>query len=292
MSTISVCNQFPVLCEKTEVLQNGEDFFLFLHPRMKEKRIDFVQPDYYSFIVVRSGCIKITTDGILYLVTESSSMAVLPRQHVVAEVLDENADCIVYLLSSSFASKLMVQNEYIIYSALNKNPVLHYSPEEMRVMDDLVQLQRDVLRHPIASQLLDINAMLLHINFRLVSLGRLRETNMEASGCNRYEMMMMRFTQPLDRYYLQERRIAWYASELCVAPKYLSECAKRATGHTAGWWIDHYLMRDAVRMLRQKRLSVKTIAFRLGFEDPSTFGKWFKRLKGLSPAHYRQDEGK
>ena len=287
MSNTSVQSMFPELSETTEIYRNGEDFFMFLHPTMKEDRLDFMQPDYYSFIVVRRGGISAMIDGVQYQVPASSSLAILPRQHVVAEALDGDIDCIVWLLSSKFASKLMVQNEYTVYSTLNKNPVLFYSPEEMRIMDDIAFLQRDVLLHSKADRLIELNAMLLNIGFRMLSWGRLEETSAENVDCNRYEMMMMRFTQLLDRYYLQERRVAWYAGELCVAPKYLSECAKRATGHTAGWWIDHYLMRDALRLLRQKRLSVKTVSVRLGFEDPSAFGKWFKRLKGVSPVNFR-----
>lgn len=292
MNDNSVRSLFPKFADTTEIYRSGEDFFLFLHPKMKDYRLDFMQPDYYSFIVVRNGQINALIDGTQYQVPTNSSLAILPRQHVVTEVLDENINSIVWLLSSEFASKLLVQNEYTVYSNLNRNPVRHYSPEEMRIVEDIAILQRDALLHPKANSLIDFNAMLLSFGFRMLFWGRVEEANMVNVESARHEMMMMRFTQLLDRHYLREHRVAWYAGELCVAPKYLSECAKRATGHTAGWWIDHYLMRDTIRLLRQKRLSIKTISVRLGFEDPSAFGKWFKRLKGQSPAHFRQNECK
>ena len=128
--------------------------------------------------------------------------------------------------------------------------------------------------------------MLLHIGFHLLAPLRLRENPQGEQDTKRHELRTLQFTALLDQCYVQYHRVAWYASKLCVAPKYLSESVKRATGHTAGWWIDHYLMRDATRMLRQGKLSVKTIAARLCFDDQSAFGKWFKRLKGSSPQKY------
>lgn len=283
MKNLSIRNLFPDFDDKTVILHNSEDFFLILNPKMKNHCIGFIQPNYYSFILMRNGQIKSTVDGISYHVNAGSSIAILPRQHVLMEEESDEVDCIVYLFSSQLASKIMVQKEYSVYLSVKNNPVRQYSPEEMRIMEDLVILQHDVLKHPDATRLIELNTMLLNIGFRLLSSGSLKEDESDHTGGNRHELMMMRFTQLLDQYYLCEHRVAWYANQMCITPKYLNECSKRATNQTAGWWIDHYLMRDAIRLLQQKQLSVKATAARLGFEDQSAFGKWFKRIKGISP---------
>ena len=278
---------FPSYTPPAKILNNGEDFFLFLHPEMPRKELDFQQPEYFTFILVRSGYACGTVDDIHYRAEAPAAIALLPRQHVHFESFDPDADCVVYLVSTRLAQQIRLNNEFAVYAALHQNPVLHYTPAEMRILDDMLQLQCDVLQHPLAKQLLDINAMLLHIGFYLLAPMRLLENANGEQETNRHELLTLRFTALLDKSYVQHHRVEWYASELCVAPKYLSESVKRATNHTAGWWIDHYLMRDATRMLRQGKLSVKTIAARLNFDNQSAFGKWFKRLKGVSPAHYR-----
>ena len=285
----SFSRMFPDFAPPAKILHNGDEFILLLHPEMPRKKLDFQQPEYFTFIVVRSGYVYGTVDGTNYQANAPASIAILPRQHVNFDEFDPTADCVVYLLSTRLVQRIRLSNEFTIYAALQSNPVLQYTPTEMRILDDILQLQCDVLRHPQAEQLLDINAMLLHIGFHLLAPLRLRENAQGEQDTKRHELLTMRFTALLDECYVQQHRVAWYASELCVAPKYLSESVKRATRHPAGWWIDHYLMRDAIRMLRQGKLSVKTIAARLGFDDQSAFGKWFKRLKGVSPAHFRQN---
>ena len=288
MST-SFISIFSDYAPPSKIMHNGDEFILILHPEMPKKKLDFQQPEYFTFIVVRRGYVCSTMDGTNYRANAPASIAILPRQHVHFDKFDPKADCVVYLLSTRLVQRIRLNNEFTVYAALQSNPVLQYTPAEMRILDDILQLQCDVLQHPQAEQLLDINAMLLHIGFHLLAPLRLRENTQGEQDTKRHELLAIRFTALLDQYYAQQHRVAWYASKLCVAPKYLSESVKRATNHTAGWWIDHYLMRDATHMLRQGKLSVKTIAARLGFDDQSAFGKWFKRLKGVSPAHFRQN---
>jgi AraC-like DNA-binding protein len=46
-------------------------------------------------------------------------------------------------------------------------------------------------------------------------------------------------------------------------------------------------MVEARRLLFHSELSVKEIAFELGFEDASYFNRFFKRLSEQTPAQYR-----
>ena len=65
---------------------------------------------------------------------------------------------------------------------------------------------------------------------------------------------------------------------------YVNECSNNSPLEL----INNRIVLEAKRLLRYSILSVKEIAFRLGFEDPSYFGKFFKRLVRQSPADYRE----
>ena len=45
----------------------------------------------------------------------------------------------------------------------------------------------------------------------------------------------------------------------------------------------------AVRYLGETRESIGEVAFRLGFSDPTTFHRAFRRWTGQTPAEYRRD---
>lgn len=63
---------------------------------------------------------------------------------------------------------------------------------------------------------------------------------------------------------------------------------KQQTGHTPYQYHLQLTMRRAGEMLRNSPLSVKQIAFALGFSSPYHFSKLFKRKTGAAPLDYRR----
>jgi AraC-like DNA-binding protein len=57
----------------------------------------------------------------------------------------------------------------------------------------------------------------------------------------------------------------------------------KAEGVTFEQLLDRVRRRAAIRMIREERLPVKDVAFRLGFSDPAAFSRAFKRWTGASP---------
>ncbi|MGZ8336908.1 MAG: helix-turn-helix transcriptional regulator, partial [Allosphingosinicella sp.] len=55
-------------------------------------------------------------------------------------------------------------------------------------------------------------------------------------------------------------------------------------GTTFAALVDGVRRRVALRLVREQALSVKQIAYRLGFSDPAAFSRAFKRWTGSSPS--------
>jgi AraC family transcriptional regulator, transcriptional activator of pobA len=49
-----------------------------------------------------------------------------------------------------------------------------------------------------------------------------------------------------------------------------------------------YVLLEAKRLLRYSDLPVTEIAYRLNFEDPSYFSRFFKKYTGFSPSEFRE----
>jgi AraC family transcriptional activator of pobA len=100
--------------------------------------------------------------------------------------------------------------------------------------------------------------------------------------------LFMKFKQLLNRNYMHERRLEFYASHLHVLPKSLSAAVKKQTGKSAGKWIDETIVLEAKVLLQNKTLTVSQISGMLNFSDQSVFGKFFRANSGMSPIAYRK----
>jgi YesN/AraC family two-component response regulator len=81
--------------------------------------------------------------------------------------------------------------------------------------------------------------------------------------------------------------MSFYASKLCLTPKYLSKLIKQASGRSAPDWIDSFVILEAKNMLKYSDISIKEIVYKLHFANQSVFYKFFKSHTGITPSEYR-----
>jgi AraC-like DNA-binding protein/mannose-6-phosphate isomerase-like protein (cupin superfamily) len=95
------------------------------------------------------------------------------------------------------------------------------------------------------------------------------------------------FAALLGQHFCARHDVAFYAGILGVPPRLLSIHLKRVFGKTAKQLIEDRLILEAKRHLRFTSLTVKEIAYVLGYADPSYFSKTFKRLTAVSPQDFK-----
>ncbi|MGW0876132.1 AraC family transcriptional regulator [Streptomyces sp. NPDC002740] len=97
-----------------------------------------------------------------------------------------------------------------------------------------------------------------------------------------------RFRAELERHYATTRRAADYAHRLGYTVKTLTRACTAATGQPVKHVIDGRVALEARRLLAHTDEPVATIARRLGFPEPTNFGKFFTRHAGVTPGTFRQ----
>lgn len=78
------------------------------------------------------------------------------------------------------------------------------------------------------------------------------------------------------------------AGKLGVSQRYLSDMLRSLTGMNTQQFVQSKMVEKAKELLSTGTLTVSEIAYRLGFEYPQSFNKFFKRQTRLSPLDYRQ----
>ncbi|MCW3465114.1 AraC family transcriptional regulator [Chitinophaga nivalis] len=85
----------------------------------------------------------------------------------------------------------------------------------------------------------------------------------------------------------QPKQISAYAEVLGITQNHMNDTVKEVTGKSAGQHIQDRLTKEATMLLMQSHLSVSEIAFKLGFNDPSYFSRFYKKNTGVSPSALR-----
>lgn len=102
---------------------------------------------------------------------------------------------------------------------------------------------------------------------------------------------IVQLQQLFDSYYLKHREVAFYAGMLGLSPSALNKRTKLCFGKTPSQLIQERVILEAKKQLHLTRKSVKEIAAYLEFTDEFYFSRYFKKLVGISPAHFREKTG-
>ena len=115
-----------------------------------------------------------------------------------------------------------------------------------------------------------------------------RQTDQQAQSRSHEQTIFDRFLQLVNQHCVQQHQLAYYASRLCLTQRYLGTVVRQASGMTAKDWIDRALVTHIKIALRHSDKPVTQISDELCFPNPAFFSKYFKRLTGVTPQHYRQ----
>lgn len=89
---------------------------------------------------------------------------------------------------------------------------------------------------------------------------------------------------------LQLRAAQDYASNLSIHVNHLNRSLKEVTGKSTSTLINERILSEAKALLQHTKWNISEIAFALGFEYPTYFNNFFKKLTGTNPKAYREVE--
>ena len=85
----------------------------------------------------------------------------------------------------------------------------------------------------------------------------------------------------------QAFRIKDFAERLHIHPTHFSNTIKLVTKRSPCDFAEERLLAEAQRMLSETSMPIAEVGYKLTFQDPTNFTKFFKRFSGKTPREYR-----
>ncbi|MFC1564462.1 AraC family transcriptional regulator [candidate division KSB1 bacterium] len=121
----------------------------------------------------------------------------------------------------------------------------------------------------------------------LVFLNRLYNTFQGIEHSGKKSVHVNRFVNLIEENFSEMHRVKDYAVKLNVTPNHINYLSKKHMNCSAKQLICNRIILEAKRLLLYSDLSISEIGYKLAFEDPSYFVRFFKKNTGITPSVYR-----
>lgn len=106
--------------------------------------------------------------------------------------------------------------------------------------------------------------------------------------CNDSLELFLKFRKLLEENVNYKVRVVNLCEQLNISEKQLNGSIKQYQNTTAKKYIEDRILLEIKRLLVYSTLSIKEIAYEIGFEDPANFTKYFKARLKILPTDYRK----
>ncbi len=266
----------------------NNDFALYLIQGDFPKERYPKSKDAYEVIIVNSGNLDIEIDNQIHSLSKNS-LAYLPNSSFKIKSTDTRFRGYIMIFSNAFIESLQVPlaiNKEKSFVRKSLSDDAHYSMNQtFMLIKDEISNQEHIFRKEKLSNLVSI----LFIDLLNVFV---KNSNMfpglSFSGESKRRTKLSKdFFSLLKEYSREQRQVGFYADKLCITPKYLTFLLKQSTGKSANEWITNAVISDAKHLLKNSDNSIKEVSYTLNFANQSFFGKYFKKMVGISPKDFQ-----
>ncbi len=163
---------------------------------------------------------------------------------------------------------------------------IHLEPAHLEYLDQLHLMLYRHLKQPDGSSQVTlhlVSALLWYVD-HLWS----RQEQTDRKNQSREQRLFTDFIQLVSEFAPEHHTIEFYASRLCITPRYLSTVVKQASGRSAKQWIDEALVTRIKIDLLHTEKPITRICDDMNFPNQSFLTKFFKRMTGMTPSQFRQ----
>ena len=267
-----------------EDMRIGDDLIIISESLVPDAMTIPRKEDLTTFIITDNGNAKAIIDSKRYTLLSPCLAVVLPGQTYHISEVSEDIRFRAVIMSKRFTDGLLGQyyGSSKLQSMIQECPVMDLSLDKSS-FDTYYKMLLNAVNSPVrqfriqSAQHLTLS-MLYYYAQKLETASRHKDKR---------ELLFEKFLEDVKSYYRINRTLPFYAGKLGVSVTYLTELVKEKHGMTAADYIDKHTVTECMALLNSTQLSINQISRSMNFPSPSVFGKFFKRMTGISPTEYR-----
>ena len=218
----------------------------------------------------------IPEDSHFQVLQESEDMEVFILAYQIQPIRDIIGNSVV---SMYMYSRLTPEDPSCVWSTGEEEEIVKY----MSLLDNVLQSEENSFK------LYEQKLLLLALTYRICSIYNRKLVNDGREVGGRKNEVFIHLIQLIEKYYMQERGVEFYADKLCLSPKYLSAVSKSICGYTVQELVFKAIIRKSISLLKNTQKDIQEISNAFGFPNASYFGTFFKKQVGVSPQQYRKN---
>ncbi|MEO1436132.1 MAG: helix-turn-helix transcriptional regulator [Bacteroidota bacterium] len=245
--------------------------------------------DYFVIILATKANGTHQIDFIDYPLEDGSLHLLTPDQvhHMIPEGMPEG---FVLTFTSDFLYQYCMAPEAFLGMDLffncNEVPPLKLSEEHLHQISDVIRLIRQEMDHQ-QQQDLEVIGALLKVFLLMAKRFQTEADHVPNRHHSRQNEIVFHFRKDLEQHFRTIHKVNQFAERQHLTSNYLNEVVKKQTGHSAKDMIQQRIILEAKRLAVYSSMSMKEIAWHLGFEDIAHFSKFFKRMQGINFKDFR-----
>lgn len=262
---------------------------------------------YGAILICRKGKARLNVNYKDWELYEGAVITLFPND-VVELTVDgdckspetENGDCKSPQTANNFQAEILKYNpsllreaslqlEQTVYSSLRKDRCRQDTPVVTNIINGMFSLLKvyfDQSECTCISQLVLCQLKAFFIGFHEY-LQRNPQYRPDEVKSYRVRELFNRFMMLLERDYKISRDVNYYAAQMNISSKYLTNIVNQVTGHTPKTIIGQYVILQLKLHLKRSTQSIKEMAWEFHFADVSFFCRYFKKHTGLTPQQIR-----
>ena len=236
------------------------------------------------------GNARYTVDAREFAVNEGEIFIVSERHIIDKFLLSPDFQAPSIVVSMDFFHEIIhnVSEMSALFLYSRNHPVMKLGTKEQQVFQSYFNWMRLRLKDKSNHFLKQLISTLMLAMFYDMSNVIYHSKQEQPYHQSRPDAIFTQFIKLVEDNCRSERRVSWYAQQLCITPKYLSETVKQVRKRTPNEWIDNYVTSEIRILLKNTTKSIKEITKELNFPNQSFLGKYFKENVGMSPSKYRR----